>query len=360
MGILLPGEKEIIAHSASPDRNGQKLTDQSINKPHAREINPRTRVRLGQSELAVSRIGAGTWQWGGRFYWGYGRQYDDNDLARAFSACIEHGINWFDTAELYGRGRSERILGQLVNRPSPKTPPAARPLVATKFFPYPWRLHRSSLRRALKASLRRLDAESVDLYQLHMPFRPRGFMYWVDAIADAAEDGLVKAVGVSNFSADQTKRAHEALATRGLVLASNQVAYSLLNRSVEANGVIDACRELGVSVIAYGPLAEGLLTGKYGPGSPPPLLRRMRLARNRLDSLPPLIGLMRDIGSAHNATPSQVALNWLVARGTLPIPGVKSAEQASDNAAAMTWQLCSDEIERLGEATKGFMGGRPK
>ena len=355
MGILLPGEKEIIAHSASPDRNGQKLTDQSINKPHAREINPRTRVRLGQSELAVSRIGAGTWQWGGRFYWGYGRQYDDNDLARAFSACIEHGINWFDTAELYGRGRSERILGQLVNRPSPKTPPAARPLVATKFFPYPWRLHRSSLRRALKASLRRLDAESVDLYQLHMPFRPRGFMYWVDAIADAAEDGLVKAVGVSNFSADQTKRAHEALATRGLVLASNQVAYSLLNRSVEANGVIDACRELGVSVIAYGPLAEGLLTGKYGPGSPPPLLRRMRLARNRLDSLPPLIGLMRDIGSAHNATPSQVALNWLVARGTLPIPGVKSAEQGSDNAAAMAWKLNSDEIEWLGEATVGFI-----
>ena len=323
-------------------------------------INPRTRVQLGQSVLEVSRIGAGTWQWGGRFYWGYGRQYDDNDLARAYSACIEHGINWFDTAELYGRGRSERILGQLVNRPSPNTPPAARPLVATKFFPYPWRLHRSSLRRALKASLRRLDAESVDLYQLHMPFRPRGFMYWVDAIADTAEDGLIKAIGVANFSADQTKRAHEALATRGLVLASNQVAYSLLNRSVEANGVIDACRELGVSVIAYGPLAEGLLTGKYGPGSPPPLLRRLRLARNRLESLPPLIGLMRDIGSAHNATPSQVALNWLVARGTLPIPGVKSAEQASDNAAAMAWQLCSDELETLGEATNGFMGGRPK
>ncbi|MCI0834644.1 MAG: aldo/keto reductase [Chloroflexi bacterium] len=315
----------------------------------------RTRVQLGQSGIEVSPIGAGTWQWGGRFYWGYGRQYDDNDLARAFSACIEHGINWFDTAELYGRGRSERILGQLVNRPSPKKPSAVRPLVATKFFPYPWRLHRSSLRRALNASLRRLNAESIDLYQLHFPLRPRGFLYWVDAIADAAEDGLINAIGVSNFSADQTKRAHEALGRRGLVLASNQVAYSLLNRSAEANGVIDACRELDVSVIAYGPLAEGLLTGKYGPGSPPPLLRRLRLARNRLDSLPPLIGLMRDIGSAHNATPSQVALNWLVARGTLPIPGVKSAEQASDNAAAMTWQLCSDEFERLGEATVGFV-----
>ena len=123
-------------------------------------------MRLGQSELAVSRIGAGIWQWGGRFYWGYGRQYDDNDLATAFSACIEHGINWFDTAELYGRGRSERILGQLVNRPTLK------PLVATKFFPYPWRLHRSSLRRALKASLRRLNAERSTFTSFTSRFGP--------------------------------------------------------------------------------------------------------------------------------------------------------------------------------------------
>lgn len=320
-------------------------------------------MRLGQSGIEVSRIGAGTWQWGGRFYWGYGRQYDDNDLAGAFAACIEHGINWFDTAELYGRGRSERILGQFVNAPadSPTTdtshivgPATPKPLIATKFFPYPWRLHRSSLRRALKASLRRLNAESVDLYQFHFPLRPRGFMYWVDAIADAAEDGLIKAIGVSNFSADQTRRAHDALERRGLVLASNQVGYSLLNRSVEVNGVIDTCRELGVSVIAYGPLAEGLLTGKYGPGSPPPLLRRLRRARKRLGSLPPLIGLMRNIASAHEATPSQVALNWLIEKGTLPIPGVKSAEQASDNAAAMTWQLSPDEFEALGRATESF------
>ncbi len=308
-------------------------------------------MRLGQSELEVSRIGAGTWQWGGRFYWGYGREYDDNDLARAFAACIEHGINWFDTAELYGRGRSERILGQFINT-SPNASSAPQPLVATKFFPYPWRLHRSSLRRALKASLRRLNAESVDLYQFHFPPRPRGFMYWVDAIADVAEDGLIKAIGVSNFSADQTRRAHDALERRGLVLASNQVGYSLLNRSAEVNGVIDTCRELGVSVIAYGPLGEGLLTGKYGPGSPPPLLRRLRRARQLLGSLPPLIGLMKDIASAHEATPSQVALNWLTEKGTLPIPGVKSAEQASDNAAAMTWRLSPDEFEALGRATE--------
>ena len=188
----------------------------------------------------MSRIGAGTWQWGGRFYWGYGRQYGDSDLGGAFSACIENGINWFDTAEIYGQGRSDRNLGRFIST-SANAASSVRPVVATKFFPYPWRLHGSSLRRALKASLRRLNARSVDLYQLHFPYRPRGFMYWVDAVADVAEDGLLKATGVSNFSAEQTRRAHEAMAKRGLVLASNQVGYSLLNRSAEANGVIDTC-----------------------------------------------------------------------------------------------------------------------
>ncbi len=333
------------------------MTDGFINKPDKRENKPRSRVQLGKSGLEVSRVGAGTWQWGGRFYWGYGRQYGDDDLAKAFDACIDHGINWFDTAELYGRGMSERILGRHVNVGVFDPETTSKPLIATKFFPYPWRLHHSSLRRALKASLRRLNAESIDLYQLHFPHRPRGFMYWVDAMADAAEDGLIKAIGVSNFSADQTKRAHDELAKRGLVLASNQVGYSLLNRRVEANGVIDTCRELGVSVISFGPLAEGMLTGKYGPGSPPPLLRNLRWARRRLDSLPPLIGLMREIGSAHAASPSQVALNWLIIKGTLPIPGVKSAEQAADNASAMTWELGFDEFEALDKASEGFVAG---
>ncbi|HIF73091.1 MAG TPA: aldo/keto reductase [Dehalococcoidia bacterium] len=315
-------------------------------------------MKLGQTNLEVSPVGTGTWQWGGAFYWGYGRGYTDEDLAGAYAASIEHGINWFDTAEIYGRGRSETILGRLTN--SQKTLSngskiISAPLVATKFFPYPWRLHRSSLRRAQNASLRRLETKSIDLYQIHFPIRPRGYEYWLDALAYAAQGGLVKAVGVSNYSTEQTKRAHDLLAQRGVVLASNQVGYSLLNRVVESNGVLDTCRDLGVSVISYGPLSEGLLTGKYRTDNPPPLLRRLRWARKRLKMLPPLIALMNDIASVHNASASQVALNWLIEKGTLPIPGAKSAAQAADNASAMTWQLASDEFEALDEATNRYV-----
>ena len=201
----------------------------------------------------------------------------------------------------------------------------------------------------------RICVQSVDLYQIHFPLRPRNFKYWVDALADATEDGLVKAVGVSNFTSEQTKQTHEILSGRGIQLASNQIGYSLLNRSPESNGILDACKELGVSVISYGPLAEGLLTGKYGPHNPPPLPRRLRWAGRRLKILPPLISLMKDIGSAHQSTPSQVALNWLIKRDTLPIPGVKSARQAADNAAAMNWNLTESEFDALNRATINFL-----
>ena len=316
------------------------------------------RVRLGRSDLEVSPVGTGTWQWGGAFYWGYGRSYTDADLSAAYAASIENGINWFDTAEIYGRGRSELILGRHVNGSIPgdqTTSSSTKPLIATKFFPYPWRFHRSSFRRALKASLKRLNTESIDIYQIHFPFRPRSFEYWVDALADAAQDGLVKAVGVSNFSAQQTKCAHELLDRKGIVLATNQVGYSLLNRKIESNGILETCRDLNVSVISYGPLAEGLLTGKYRPDNPPPFMRKWRWARKRLKMLPPLISLMSDIASAHDASPSQVALNWLMRRDTLPIPGAKSAMQAKDNAVSMTWSLSNGEFEALNAATERYL-----
>lgn len=311
-------------------------------------------VPLGRSGLHVSPVGTGTWQWGGAFYWGYGRSYSDEDLAGAYKASIENGINWLDTAEIYGRGRSERIIGRLSSDSSPSIE-NEKPLVATKFFPYPWRWHRSSFRRALEASLKRLDSDSVDLYQIHFPFRPRNFTYWIDTLADAANDGLVRSVGVSNFSADQTKRAHEMLARRGVVLASNQVGYSLLNRKIETNGTLETCRDLDVSVISYGPLAEGLLTGKYRVENPPPLLRRLRWAQKRLKLLPPLISLMNDIASSHNVSVAQVALNWLISKGTLPIPGAKSAVQATDNAAAMKWSLSESEVTALDSETERFL-----
>ncbi len=285
----------------------------------------------------VSPMGLGTWQWGDYFIWRYGKGYQDADLHEAFQVSLKAGINFFDTAEIYGRGRSERLLGRFL-------PEAAEPVVvATKFMPLPWRLRKGALRSALKASLGRLGLERVDLYQIHWPFRPRAVEVWAGALADAVEAGLVRAVGVSNYSAGQMARAYEVLARRGVPLASNQVEYNLINRRVERNGVLERCRELGVTLIAYSPLAKGLLSGRYTPENPPPGLRRRLYHPTDLAAIQPLIRRMRETGRP----PCQVALNWLISQGAVPIPGAKNARQAADNAAALGWRLTPEEVSAL-------------
>ncbi len=311
------------------------------------------RIPLGPTDLRISPIGIGTWAWGDRIWWGYGRGYTDADLRAAFQASLEAGIHFFDTAEVYGLGRSERLLGRFIRE-------AGRPVVvATKFFPFPWRLGRRSLLRALRGSLKRLGMQQVDLYQIHWPFPPVPIETWMDALADAMEAGLVRAVGVSNYSVEQMQKAHEALARRGVPLASNQVEYSLLQRGPERNGLMALCRELKVTLIAYSPLGMGLLTGKYTPERPPAGLRGRRLGRQRLIQAQPLVGLLREIGQAHGGkTPAQVALNWVICKGAVPIPGAKNARQAEDNAAAAGWRLTEEEIVALDEASDRIAAGR--
>ncbi len=298
-------------------------------------------VELGRTGIRISPLGLGTWQWGDYFVWKYGKGYTDSDLFEAFEISLGAGINFIDTAEIYGRGRSERLVGECAGR-------AAKPLVvATKFMPLPWRWRQRALVSALRASLARLGLQRVDLYQIHWPFRPRRVEVWAEALADAVEAGLTRAVGVSNFSADQMRRTYEVLARRGVPLASNQAEYNLWNRKVETNGVASVCRELGITLIAYSPLAKGLLTGKYGPGNPPPGLRRRLFHPADLVAMQPLLARMREVGSARGKTPSQVALNWLLCQGAVAIPGAKNARQAADNAAALGWRLTADEVRLL-------------
>jgi aryl-alcohol dehydrogenase-like predicted oxidoreductase len=306
-------------------------------------------IPLGSTDLRVTPLGVGTWAWGARLMWGYGRGgYTDADLQAAFDASLAAGINFFDTAEVYGDGRAERLLGRFVRA-------SGQPVViATKFMPYPWRLQRGLLMRSLRSSLDRLGVKSADLYQIHWPFPPLPIETWADALADAVEAGLTHAVGVSNYSLAQMQRAHQALARRGVVLASNQVEYSLLHRAPERNGLLATCRELGVTLIAYSPLAMGMLTGKYTPDNPPPGVRGRRYGRQLLARIQPLIALMREIGQAHgDKTPAQVALNWVICKGALPIPGAKNARQAEQNVGALGWHLADDEVAALDAAGGG-------
>ncbi len=296
-------------------------------------------IPLGPTDVMISPLGLGAWSWGDRLFWGYGQGYGENDVRAAFDVSRAGGIMFFDTAEFYGMGRSERLLGQFIR--SSKTPLA----VATKFFPYPWRLSGASLVPALKRSLNRLGLDQVDLYQIHWPTPPVPIETWMRGMADAVEQGLTRAVGVSNFSVDQTKRAHAALSARSIPLASNQVSFSLLDRSAERTGLIRLGQERKVTLIAYSPLAQGLLTGKYTPDNPPTGVRRFRYSRARLTEIGPLVTLMRSIGEDHGGkTPAQVSLNWVLYKGAIPIPGAKNARQAQENVGAIGWRLTEEEV----------------
>jgi aryl-alcohol dehydrogenase-like predicted oxidoreductase len=300
-------------------------------------------ITLGSTDLRISPLGMGTWQWGDNMVWGYSQgSYTDSDLQAAFQDSLKAGVNFFDTAEMYGWGRSETLLGQSVRAA------ADQPVVvATKFMPLPWRLRKASLQQALSRSLNRLGLEKVDLYQIHFPTPPVPIETWVDALADVVQLGLARAVGVSNYTTDQMRRAHAVLAKRGVPLASNQVRYNLLDRTPERTGLLQACRELNVTLIAYSPLAQGLLTGKYTPQNLPPGIRRFR-SRSNLVKVQPLVALLREIGQAHGGkTPSQVSLNWLMCKGAAPIPGAKNARQVQDNVGALGWRLTDSEMAAL-------------
>ena len=158
----------------------------------------------------------------------------------------------------------------------------------------------------------------------------------------------IRHLGVSNYSAEQTHRAAEALARRGVPLATNQVEYSLLQWRIERNGRLETCHRLGAPVSSYSPLAMGLLSGKYDAAHPPAGLRRRLYIRKYPPRIDALVGLLRELGQAHGSkTPAQVALNWLLCKGTVPIPGAKTARQASDNAGALGWRLSDDEVAAL-------------
>lgn len=287
-------------------------------------------------------LGIGCWQWGERFYWGYGQDYQDADIRQAFDTSLAAGARFFDTAEIYGSGHSERMLGEFLKTTSETLK------VATKFMPYPWRLWRGNLLRALRGSLNRLGRSKVDLYQIHQPLPPVRIETWMEAMIEAYQAGMIGAIGVSNYDRSQTQRAFDALTRAGIPLASNQVEYSLLNRKVEKNGLIQHCQELGITVIAYSPIAKGVLTGKYTPKNPPRGFRSTTYTQGLLVKVQPLINQLKKIGADHGGkTAGQVALNWTICKGTIPIPGAKNQSQAEQNTAAVGWRLSESEVALL-------------
>jgi aryl-alcohol dehydrogenase-like predicted oxidoreductase len=280
---------------------------------------------LGKSGLDVSAIGVGTNRW----------RLGDNDAAvlETFQALLDGGVSFIDTAEVYGFGKSEQLIGQCIKTDGRK------PVIVSKFAPFIARTSPRHLMRALDASLARLGVEAVDLYLVHFPFPLVDMATFADGLIEAARSGKARHVGVSNFNAEQMQRVADRLASAGVPLAANEVHYSLAHRAPETNGVLDACRELDVALLAYFPLASGRLTAPPDPAKP--------------DKLDGVRRATTEIGEAHQAAQSQVALNWLLARDrhVIPIPGASKARHAKDNIAALGWSLTPEEFKRLDEAS---------
>ena len=295
--------------------------------------------------LHAIEMGLGAWQFGDRVFWSFGQTHSEADIHAAFQTSLEEGVRFIDTAEVYGMGKSERYLGGMLKA-------AEQPaLIATKFFPYPWRVHRWFMKNAIKNSLERMGLERVDLYQIHWPSPLVPVETLMDWMAGLVKEGLVRTVGVSNFNPSQTVRAYTSLARKGIPLAANQVEFNLLNRTNEKNGLLARCQELGIRVIAYSPIAKGFLTGKYSAEKLPPGPRAVTAAAT-LQRIQPLLKLMTKIGQDHGGkSNAQVALNWCICKGTMPIPGAKNAEQARQNAGALGWKLTPEQVAALDAAS---------
>jgi aryl-alcohol dehydrogenase-like predicted oxidoreductase len=314
--------------------------------------------RLGKTDIEISALGMGCWQLaqGGN---ALGRFWDTQSAAQAaetVSAALESGISWFDTAEVYGKGSSERSLSASLASLGVKP---GSVVVATKWFPL-FRTARS-IGKTIDTRISCLGNYPIDLHQVHQPYSFSPVAAQMREMAALVKAHKIRSVGVSNFSARAMETAHAALAAEGIPLASNQIRFNLLDRRIEKNGTLASAKKLGVTLIAYSPLAQGVLSGRFhrDPGAAAKLssMRRMmsRTGAAALERSRPLVQALEEIGRAHGGTASQVALAWAVTfhgDTIVAIPGASRAAQARENGGALALTLSAKELGRLDELSR--------
>ena len=319
-------------------------------------------VSLGKDGTPITKIGLGCWQFAGGVggagsYWPALTEDETNAIV---SAALAGGINWFDTAESYGRGTSELALARALRHAGVEN---GQVLIATKWLP--WGRRARSITNTIDERSRCLSPFEIDLHQIHTPLGAfASEAAKMRAMAELVERGKIRFVGVSNYSAARTRTCSDLLQHLGVRLAANQVKYSLLDRRIESNGVLETTRAVGATIIAYSPLHQGLLSGKFhddpslirsrpGPRRFGSGFRRRGLERSR-----PVIEALRQVAADHGATPSQVALHWLVSfhgDAVVAIPGATKTRHAEDNVGAVALELTAAELARLDEVSRPFL-----
>ena len=283
-------------------------------------------------------------------FWG---SVDPIAVQEIVDICLKGGINWFDTAEFYGGGESEKALSTALNGAGPR---AEGSHIATKWWP----LMRGagSIGATIGKRLECLNGRRIDLYQVHQPFSLSPVASEMRAMAKLAEAGKIRHIGVSNFSAKQMREADWTLRQLGLRLASNQVRYSMLDRRIEYNGILETAKDLGIAIVAYSPLEQGILTGKFHQN--PELIKKVSVMRRRmsglnagsLDKSRPLISKLSELAKKYDATAARIALNWTVnvqGETIFAIPGASKSSQAEENVKAMTFRLTEGELAELSD-----------
>ncbi len=328
--------------------------------------------KLGKTDVQVPAIGVGT------MLWLPTNDQEKENYFEVYKTCLDYGINFFDTAEIYGNGKSERLLGEFLKRDGRKI------LISSKFAP-PSKMNpltqkrkqvdKSSpkaLEEALNGSLERLGVSCIDLYLIHVPPKKGNISDYMEIMAKAVHENKIKAIGVCNFSAKQIEEAEQTLEKYGLSLAVAMVGYNILRRYPETNGVFDVCEKYGISIIPYAPLAEGTLTGKYRNKKVPFMYKmtsyfgHLNITKERNDHIPfikrllscprecdtkkmePLMIELDKIAKEHHKTIAQVSINWLLTNpnvDVIPIPGMRNVKQVKDNVGAIDWELSKEERE---------------
>lgn len=304
--------------------------------------------------LSFPSMGCGTWAWGNQLLWGYNESMDDQ-LQQVFNLCVSNGVTLFDTGDSYGtgrlNGRSESLLGKFSKKYQGLNQDHI--CIATKLAAYPWRWTRKSIISACHASAKRLG-KNVDLVQMHWStanYAPWQEVGLLDGLADLYEEGLVKGVGLSNYGTKRLLWVHKRFQERGIPIKTLQVQYSLLSTyPVTELGLKDVCDDLGIKLIAYSPLALGLLTGKFSENGKFPKGVRGFLFKQILPGIQGVLGTLREIATQRNRTMSQVAINWCICKGAIPIPGAKNLEQAQQNIGTLGWLLSDGEVAELDSA----------
>lgn len=294
-------------------------------------------------DTKTPKIALGAWSWGVGAAGGdqvFGNHLSESDLQPVFNRAMECGLTLWDTAAVYGEGSSERILGTFLKDVRRKDM-----IISTKFTPQIAGDSETAMQDMLNGSKERLHTDYIDVYWIHNPMNVEK---WTPDLIPLAKSGQIKSIGVSNHSLAEIKRVNEILAAEGLKISAVQNHFSLLHRSSERAGILDYCKEMGITFYAYMVLEQGALTGKYNKEHPFPAETGRGDSYNpHLAEIEALVAELKKVGEKYNASPAQIATAWAIAKGTLPIIGVTKVKQVEEAAASARITLTVDEIDRL-------------